>query len=201
MNLKRGLKYIVIVQLFFIFTSCGLHSGLESCKEELLNHKNQLESVTSLFLDQSTLLAVSRRDYKWSTFDRFINIFKPIKTEYSIIGKSKHNNIFKFEVEGDENAFFHQSYENIKSGDRTLNNFLDSQSISYELVNLSRKVLSENDYRRIDSYPPDNAILIYIGKLDGILYSTKKGIEANNPRYEELIPIGMNWYYFRKEMM
>jgi len=201
MNYKEGFKYISIIQLFFIFTSCGLHSGLESCKEEFLKSKDQLDSVSYLFLNQNTLLAISRRDYKWTTIDRFINFFTPIKTEYNIIGKSKYNNTFKVEVEGEENIFFNQNHENIKSGNKTLKNFLDSQNISYELFNLARKVLFENDYYRIDSDPTDSAILIYIGKLDGILYSTKKGIEINNPRYEELIPIGENWYYFRTEMM
>lgn len=191
----------MIVLLVFNSASCGLHSGLENCKEELVKSKDKLDSIATIFLNQNNLLAVTRRDYKQVTFGKFINIFKPIKTEYNIIGKSLNNNTFRFEVEGNENAFFHQNYETIKSGNRNLRNFLDSQSISYEFFNLTRKVLFENDYGRIDSDPTDNAILIYIGALDGLLYSTKKGIEVNNPRYEDIIPIGENWYYFKTEMM
>lgn len=200
MNYKKGFKYIIIVLFVINSLSCGLHSGIEYCKEELVKSKDQLDSISSLFLNQNTLLAVSRRDYKWSAFDRFINIFKPVKTEYNVIGKSLNNNTFRFEVEGDENVFFHQNYETIKSGNRNLKNFLDSQNISYELFNLSRKVLFENDYGRIDSGPTDNAILIYVGKLDGLLYTPKKKVQVNNPRYEEIIPISENWYYFRMEM-
>lgn len=191
---------ILIVQFLIVFTSCGLHSGFENCKNELVKSKDQLDSISALFLNQNTLLAVSRRDYKWSAFERFANIFKPVKTEYNVIGKSlKENNVFRLEVEGDEEIFFQKDYQTIISGNRNLKNFLDSQNISYELFNLSRKVLFEYDFIRIDSSPTDNAFLIHIGKLDGILYSTKKDITLNNPRYEELIPISEYWYYFKKE--
>lgn len=200
MNYKKGFRYIVIFLLTFYNASCGLHSGFENCKNELVKSKDQLDSISALFLNQNTLLAVSRRDYKWSAFERFANIFKPVKTEYNVIGKSlKENNVFRIEVEGDEEIFFQKDYQTIISGNRNLKNFLDSQNISYELFNLSRKVLFEYDFIRIDSSPTDNAFLIHIGKLDGILYSTKKDITLNNPRYEELIPISEYWYYFRVE--
>jgi hypothetical protein len=191
----------MIVLLAFSTTSCSLNSGFENCKEELVKSKDQLDSIAVLFLNQGYLSALNRRDYKRIPLGWYIHIFKPIKTEYIVIGKSLNNNTFKFEVEGDENIFFSQDYENIKSGNRNLKNFLDSQSISYEFFNLSRKFLFENDYGRIDYSHTDNAILINIGVLDGLLYSTKKGIEVNNPRYEELIPISENWYYFRAEAM
>lgn len=196
---KIFFKTILIVQFLIVFTSCGLHSGFENCKNELVKSKDQLDSISALFLNQNTLLAVSRRDYKWSAFERFANIFKPIKTEYNVIGKSLNYNTFRFEVDGNEDTFFQKDYRTIYSENRNLKTFLDSQSISYELFNFSRKVLFEYDFISIDSSPTDNAFLIHIGKLDGILYSTKKDITLNNPRYEELIPISENWYYFKKE--
>lgn len=198
---KKSFKYIIFLLLALSATSCGLHSGLENCKEELARSKDQLESISVLFLNQGYLSAVDRRDYKQVPLGWFVNNFIPIKTEYIVFGKSLNHNTFKFEVEGNENVFFSQDYENIKSGNRNLKNFLDSQSISFEFFDLSRKFLFENDYGRIDYSSTDNAIEIYIGTLDGLLYSTKKGIEVNNPRYEELIPISENWYYFRAEAM
>lgn len=200
MNYKKGFRYIVIFLLTFYNASCGLHSGFDNCKNELVKSKDQLDSISTLFLNQNTLLAVARRDFKWSAFERIINIFIPIKTEYNVIGKSlQNNNTFRFEVDGNEDTFFQKDYKTILSGNRNLQNFLDPQNISYKLFALSRKVLFENDFISIDSDPTDNAFLVHIGKLDGILYSTKKDIALKNPRYEELIPISEYWYYFKRE--
>lgn len=179
--------------------ACDLNTGIENCKEEYVKSKSQLDSMATNFLNQKTLLAVLRKDYKQVPFGKFINFIKPIKIEYIIIGKTLTNNTFTFEVEGDESAFILNKPETIQYGKRDLKTFLDSQGISYELFRSSTKFLSTKEYYSISSSPTDNAFLIDIGKLDGLLYSTKKGIEVNNPRYEEIIPISNNWYYFRKE--
>jgi hypothetical protein len=196
---KIGITYVLFSFLTIIYLACDYDVGFEESRKELENSKSELTTLASKFSNQNHLSSVLRRDYNFTTFGKFINIFKTIETEYFVIGKSLNNNTFTFKVEGDEEAFFSRSFDSIKSKGDNLKNFLESQGISLDLFKDSREFLYDKDFFQITSSSTDGAVLIYIGRLDGLLFSPKKGIETDNPRFEEIIPIEENWYYFRKE--
>ena len=181
--------------------SCNLHYGFENVKEEFQRNKIEINRISYLFYKQDNLLSITRRDYNHIFLGKLINLFSEIKTEYFLIStKHEVNNSISFEVEGDERDFFNVDYSAIKFKDYDLKSFLEKYNISADLFNDFKNFLHIYGYRDILKERTDEAILIHIGALDGLLYSLKQDIVKNNPRYEEIVPFGDNWYYFREKL-
>jgi|GEM_PF-4995527 len=201
MNIHRFFLSIIVILLCISGISCHVNYGTENVNKELKKNKIELDRIARLFYNQNNLLAISRIDYNHIMCGKIRNFFSEVKTKYFLIStKQEINNSISFDVEGNEQVFFKKDYSNIKYKDYNLKDFLKKYDITEDLFKEIKNFLYTNGYVDISKDKTDDAILIHIGLKDGLLFSLKQDIEKNNPRFDELISYGGNWYYFKEKL-
>ena len=199
--LKNILQFIFIFFVLVIFTSCGydIHVSEEVIKEQLSRNETVYKEMVTDFLNQNQLLSITRRSYQFIPGGKIYNLLNLYNTEYSIVAPGlKPQTYFRFEVNGNEKSFLDQDYKNILYNNDNLYDFLNRHKIDINFLKRLIDIMIEKDIYSISKEKTDEAVKIRLGLLDGLIYSQKQNMGIDNPRFEQIIRLKDDWYYFRE---
>lgn len=200
-DLKNIFQFIFILFVLVIFTSCGydIHVSEEVIKEQLSRNETVYKGMVTDFLNQDQILSITRRSYRFIPGGKIYNLFNLYNTEYSIVATGlEPQSYFRFEVNGNEKHFLEQDYKNILYSNDNLLDFLNRHKIDINFLKKLIEIMIEENIYSISKEKTDEAIKIRFGLLDGLLYSLKQNMEIDNTRFEQIIRLKDDWYYFRE---